>query len=67
MEFKERLKELRSERNLTQKQLALLLGVSDDCIFFWEKGRSEPSVQQIIELSNIFDVSTDYLLGKTEY
>lgn len=67
MEFKERLKELRSERNLTQKQLALLLGVSDDCIFFWEKGRSEPSVQQIIELSNIFDVTTDYLLGKTEY
>lgn len=67
MEFKERLKELRLERNLTQKQLAALLGVSDDCIFFWEKGRSEPSIQQIIDLSDLFEVTADYLLGKTDY
>ncbi len=43
------------------------MNVTDDCIFFWEKGRSEPSVQQILDLSALFEVTTDYLLGKTDY
>ena len=67
MKFKERLKELRTERGWTQKKLAQLMNVKDDCIFFWEKGRSEPSLQQILDLADLFDVSTDYLLGKMDY
>lgn len=47
--------------------LAAKMNVTDDCVHFWEKGRSEPSVRQIIELSVLFEVTTDYLLGKTDY
>ena len=67
MKFKERLKELRTERGWTQNKLAQLMNVTDDCIFFWEKGRSEPSLQQILDLAELFEVSTDYLLGKMDY
>ena len=61
--FSERLKELRIEEGLSQKQLALAIGTTDDCIFFWEKERSEPSIADIILLAKYFSVPTDYLLG----
>lgn len=67
MMFRERLKELRTERGWTQKMLAEKLNVTDDCVFFWEKGRSEPSIQQILEMAELFEVTTDYLLGKSDY
>ncbi len=67
MRFAERLKELRKEKGWTQKTLAMQLNVTDDCVYFWEKGRSEPSIEQIIQLATLFDVTTDYLLGRTEY
>ncbi len=67
MMFKNRLKELRLENKLTQKALAEKLNVTDDCIYFWEKGRSEPSIEQIIALAILFDTTTDYLLGKSDY
>ena len=67
MKFNERLKELRTEKGWTQKALAERMNVTDDCIFFWEKGRSEPSIQQILELSELFEVTTDCLLGKSDY
>ena len=47
--------------------LAQRLNVTDDCVFFWEKGRSEPSIQQILEMAELFEVTTDYLLGKSDY
>ena len=65
--FSLRLKELRSDERLTQKALAVALDTTDDCIFFWEKGRSEPSIDEIIKIAAFFDVTTDYLLGKTDY
>ena len=65
--FNENLKQLRLEKKLTQKQLALEINVSEDCIYFWEKGRSEPSIIDLINLANIFDVSIDYLVGRSEY
>ncbi len=67
MKFQERLKDLRTEKNWTQKKLAGALKVTDDCIHFWEKGRSEPSIEQILQLAALFEVSTDYLLGKSDY
>ncbi len=66
MNFQERLKELRTEKGWKQKELAARLNVTDDCVHFWEKGRSEPSIAQIIQLSTLFDVSIDYLLGKID-
>lgn len=64
--FKENLKELRKEFCLTQKQLANKINVSEDCIYFWEKGRSEPSITDLINLSRLFNVSIDYLVGNVE-
>lgn len=61
--FEERLKELRIESGKTQKQLAQELETTDDSIFSWEKGRSQPSIEMICALCRIFQVSADYLLG----
>ncbi len=47
--------------------MAQKLNVTDDCVHFWEKGRSEPSIEQILLLSTLFEVTTDYLLGKSDY
>ena len=59
----ERLKELRKERGLTQKQLAEVLETTDDSIFSWEKGRSQPSIETLQKICNYFNVSADYLIG----
>ncbi len=61
--FESRLKELRKEKGITQKQLALSLQTTDDSIFSWEKGRSQPSIELIRRLAIFFEVSADYLLG----
>ncbi|MGY3779298.1 helix-turn-helix domain-containing protein [Isobaculum melis] len=60
----DKLKELRNKKNLTQKELAQLLNVSQQTIGSWEVGRAEPNNETLILLSEIFNVSTDYLLGK---
>ena len=62
-----KIKELRLEKGLTQKQLANTLGTTDDSIYSWEKGRSEPNCDMICALCNCFEVSADFLLGRTEY
>ena len=64
--FKERLKELRIEKNITQQELGKLVNMSKMAISHWEKGHSEPSISQLIILSDYFDVSVDYLIGKTD-
>ncbi len=64
--FKERLKELRIEKNLTQDKLAKLIGMSKMTISHWESGYCEPSIAQLIMLSDLFEVSVDYLVGKTD-
>ena len=61
--FGERLKELRTERHLTQKQLAEELGYVQAMIHFWEKGINEPTESAIRKTAIFFDVTTDYLLG----
>lgn len=61
--FCERLKMLRIEKKLSQPDLANLIGVSKGMISFWENGINEPTITNLIKLSQIFDVSTDYILG----
>ena len=63
MDFKERLKELRSEKNISQQNLAKAIGVTQKAIDFWEKGINEPKATYIISLAKYFKVTTDYLLG----
>jgi len=61
--FAVRLKELRTEKGCTQKQLASAINTTDDSIFSWEKGRSQPSFDALRALCKYFEVSSDYLLG----
>ena len=63
MEFKERLKELRIAKNLSQMQLAIKLNISQSAIAKWELGKTEPTASALITLSKFFNETTDYLLG----
>lgn len=64
--FKERLKELREERELNQSQLALESGISQAAIAKWESGDRTPNMYSLIILSKYFGVTTDYMLGLTD-
>lgn len=57
------MKELRKEKGLTQKELAKILDTTDDSIFSWERGRSQPSIEVLRRICIVFEVSADYLLG----
>lgn len=59
----DRIRELRQERNWTQAELARKLGITRNGVNAWEQGFSTPSITSIIELSKVFSVSSDYLLG----
>lgn len=58
-----RLKELRKEKGITQKQLAQLVNKSQTGVASWEQGLSEPCINDLRLLCRIFSVSADYLLG----
>ena len=60
-----RIKELRTENGLTQQELAKILNVSSMSISFYENEQRKPDSEFIIACLRFFDVSTDYLLGKT--
>lgn len=66
MEFNVKLVQLRDKSNLTQEELAEKLGVSRAAIAKWESGGGIPNIQNIIAISELFDVSIDYLL-KSKY
>ena len=60
-----RIKELRAEMGIYQSELAKLLKVRQNTISTWETGRSEPDQAALREMSKIFDVSIDYILGNS--
>ena len=64
--FCTRLKELRTEKGVSQKQLAKEIGTSYAAISYWETGVNEPKLSYIIALCRYFDVTADYLLGLTD-
>lgn len=57
-----KIQQLRKQQGMSQEKLAQLLGVSRQSVSKWESGQSLPEVDKIIQLSNIFQVTTDYLL-----
>ncbi|MCI9123922.1 MAG: helix-turn-helix transcriptional regulator [Eubacterium sp.] len=61
--FGKRLRNLRKQKNLTQQQLAVQIGVKNTMISFYEMGDRLPSPEVIIKMAAVFHVSTDYLLG----
>lgn len=69
MEIKlgQRLKELREEKGLTQKELAEKLGINSVTYLHYEKAQREPPLALLADMAAFFDVSVDYLLGLKEY
>ncbi|MCM1236082.1 MAG: helix-turn-helix domain-containing protein [Ruminococcus flavefaciens] len=65
--FGERLLTLRSEKNLSRLQLATALNVSVRLIGYWENNQRECDFKTLIKIADYFSVSTDYLLGRTDY
>jgi transcriptional regulator with XRE-family HTH domain len=59
----DRIKNLRESQGLTQAELAKKLGITRSSVNAWEMGISTPQVQYIVELSNLFKVSSDFILG----
>lgn len=59
----ERIREVREKNEMTQSALAKRFGISRSAVNAWEMGISVPSAQYLVELSLLFGVSTDYLLG----
>ncbi len=57
------LKTLREEKNITQADIASKLGISRPAYTNYERGTRNPDFDTLIKISNLFDVSTDYLLG----
>ncbi len=64
MRVGEIIKELRTERNISQAFLAQQIGVSQKAVDYWERGINEPKASYIVKLADYFDVSADYLLGR---
>ncbi len=58
-----RIKDLRKERNITQKELSNALQIAQSTISGWEKGLFEPTASAVVLLAKFFCVSSDYLLG----
>lgn len=65
MNFKTRLKQLRNERGISQRQLAEFLKVAPSTISMYENGQREPNFEVLESLADFFNVDLNYLLGKT--
>lgn len=65
--FSENLRTLRLELGLSQKVLAEKLGKKRTSVFEWETNGHEPDYDTLIEIANFFNVTLDYLLGRTEF
>ncbi len=64
--FSERVKELRLEKNWTQKDLADKLGYKRNSISEWEARGKEPGYDILMDIAILFNVTIDYLLGMTD-
>ena len=65
--FSNRLKELRVNANYTQQQIAEMLGMKQQSYTRYENNTGEPNLDTVVKLCKIFDVSSDYLLGISDY
>ena len=63
--FSQRLKELRKINGYSQLDMAEKLSISAAAYGYYEQGKNNPSVSTLNELADIFNVSTDYLIGRT--
>ncbi len=64
--FPERLKALRQEKNVTQRAIANHLNITDTAYGFYEQGKNYPNMDILIKLADYFEVSLDYLVGRSK-
>lgn len=64
--FPQRLKELRTKYGYTQAELGKKINLEGSAIYKYEKGLREPTITVLTQLANIFNVTTDYLLGTSD-
>jgi transcriptional regulator with XRE-family HTH domain len=67
MKYGNRLSELRDRRGYTQEELANLLGISRAALSHYEKNRREPDFETLTKVADLFHVSIDYLIGRTDH
>lgn len=64
--FGERIKQIRIEKNILQKNTAEFLGLNVRTYQYYETGKLEPNLTTISKLADYFDVSIDYLVGRSD-
>lgn len=64
--FQTALAEQRKLNHLTQRDVAKHLGIAQSSYIRYENGKSEPTLENLVKLADLFDVSVDYLLGRKE-
>lgn len=67
VKFSENLKTLRLERGLSQKDLANMLEVTQQCISEWELNKTEPTLTYLWNLADIFETTIDILCGRKDW
>jgi len=66
MTFPEALKRLRNEQHMTQKDMALVLGIHESAYRRYELGHSSPSIAFVTRIADLFKVSLDYVVGRSD-
>lgn len=66
MTFPERIIKIKTEKNLLQKDIAIAIGVSVRNYQRYEKGEQQPTLPVLIKIADYFDVSLDYLVGRSD-
>lgn len=61
-----RIKQMRTEKNLSQRALASKINASQKTVNLWERGISEPSAGFVTALADVFECTTDYILGRED-
>lgn len=67
MNIGKRLKDLRKESGMTLKEVASLIGIKLQQVSKWENNITRPEYENLIMLAKIYNVSTDYILGKNDF
>lgn len=67
LEFTKILNELIEENGITKKRLADGIGASKALVTIWTQGKSYPTISYLSKLADYFEVSADYLLGRSEF
>lgn len=61
--FGQRIKEIRQEKNLSQRDFAKLLNITQGALCRWEKGENLPNIEILFQIAKTLEVSADYLIG----